>query len=67
MHVSAYGRHHVWVELTDAGRARLVEERAVGLDWLARAIDERLTDEEREALGQALPALRKLTVAGPIE
>ncbi|WP_253782106.1 hypothetical protein [Nocardia amikacinitolerans] len=57
----------MWVELTDAGRARLVEERAVGLDWLARAIDERLTDEEREALGQALPALRKLTVAGPIE
>ncbi|MFD6222298.1 MarR family winged helix-turn-helix transcriptional regulator [Nocardia asteroides] len=60
-------RRRAWVELTDAGRARLVEERAVGLDWLARVIEDRLTDEEREALGQALPALRKLAAAGPIE
>ncbi|MEV0685206.1 MarR family transcriptional regulator [Nocardia sp. NPDC050378] len=60
-------RRRVWVELTDAGRARLIEERAVGLDWLSRAIDERLTDAERDALGEALPALRKLAAAGPIE
>ncbi|MEV0075291.1 MarR family transcriptional regulator [Nocardia neocaledoniensis] len=60
-------RRRVWVEVTDAGRARLGEERAVGLDWLARAIDERLTDEERAALGRALPALRRLAEAGPIE
>ncbi|MEV6062801.1 MarR family winged helix-turn-helix transcriptional regulator [Nocardia asteroides] len=60
-------RRRVWVEITDAGRARLIEERAVGLDWLARAIAERLTDEERAALDSALPALRRLNDASPIE
>ncbi|MFI8975342.1 MarR family winged helix-turn-helix transcriptional regulator [Nocardia asteroides] len=60
-------RRRVWVEITDAGRARLSEERAIGLDWLARAIAERLTDEERAALDSALPALRRLNDASPIE
>jgi DNA-binding MarR family transcriptional regulator len=60
-------RRRVWVELTDAGRARLVEERTAGVDWLARAIAERLTEEERAALDHALPALRKLVGARPIE
>ncbi len=60
-------RRRVWVELTEAGRDRLVEERAAGLDWLGRTIDERLTEAERAALDAALPALRKLAAAGPTE
>ncbi|MEV0336606.1 MarR family transcriptional regulator [Nocardia sp. NPDC050717] len=60
-------RRRVWVEVTDAGRARLLEERAVGQDWLARALAERLTDEERAVLDEALPVLRKLAAAGSAE
>ncbi|MEV0063408.1 MarR family transcriptional regulator [Nocardia sp. NPDC050718] len=59
-------RRKVWIEPTAAGRARLTEERAVGLDWLAGAIAERLTPEERASLDAALPALRILADAGPI-
>ncbi|MFI6572316.1 MarR family winged helix-turn-helix transcriptional regulator [Nocardia fluminea] len=60
-------RRRVWIELTETGRARLTEERAVGLDWLERAIAERLDAEERAHLDNALPALRKLIEGGPIE
>ncbi|MEV0251736.1 MarR family transcriptional regulator [Nocardia sp. NPDC050712] len=56
-------RRRIWIELTDAGRQRLIEERADALNWLERAVGTRLDAEERAALEQALPALRKL---GPL-
>ncbi|MFC8381316.1 MarR family winged helix-turn-helix transcriptional regulator [Nocardia sp. NPDC056952] len=59
-------RRRIWIELTQTGRVRLAEERAVGLDWLERAIAERLDDEERANLDNALPALRKLIDGGPV-
>ncbi len=58
-------RRKIWIELTDGGRARLTDERAAGLEWLERAIADRLTDDERARLDAALPALRKLVDAGP--
>lgn len=60
-------RRRVWVDITDTGRERLAEERSAGLDWLSRAIAERLTAEERGQLDNALPALRKLVDAGLVE
>ncbi|MEV0766688.1 MarR family winged helix-turn-helix transcriptional regulator [Nocardia salmonicida] len=59
-------RRRVWVELTDAGRLRLTEERTAGLDWLEHIVAEWLTGEEQNFLADALPALRKLADIGSI-
>ncbi|MET9216172.1 MULTISPECIES: MarR family winged helix-turn-helix transcriptional regulator [unclassified Nocardia] len=58
-------RRKIWIALTDGGRERLADERAAGLDWLDRALADRLTADERARLEAALPALRKLVDAGP--
>lgn len=58
-------RRRVWIELTDAGRDRLDQERATSNLWLERAIAERLTSDEVELLESAIPVLRKLVKTTP--
>ena len=49
------------VELTAQGRATLEEDRAVRVGWLARAIAEDFTADEREVLEQAVELLNRLS------
>jgi DNA-binding MarR family transcriptional regulator len=51
------------LELTDQGRATLAEDRARREGWLADAISERLTPEERDRLAEAVDLLRRITDA----
>ncbi|WP_285314435.1 MarR family transcriptional regulator [Pseudarthrobacter sp. fls2-241-R2A-168] len=53
-------RRRAWIEITDAGRQKLVQELAAGHAWIDREIVERMTPEERAALQTAIPVLRKL-------
>jgi DNA-binding MarR family transcriptional regulator len=53
-------RRRAFVELTEAGRAALAEDRAHREGWLARALDEELTVAERSLLEKAMPLLRRL-------
>ncbi|WP_336947545.1 MarR family transcriptional regulator [Asaia sp. HN010] len=46
--------------LSDAFRERLQAGRAARQDWLAVAIRDRLTPDEQDRLGAALPLLRRL-------
>jgi len=48
------------IELTEAGRAELREIRGRREGWLAEAIAENFSDEERRVLEQALPLLGRL-------
>ncbi|MFF2727755.1 MarR family winged helix-turn-helix transcriptional regulator [Streptomyces sp. NPDC058008] len=48
------------VELSDAGRAALEEERGRRAGWLARAIESELTDEERALLARSAAMLKRL-------
>jgi DNA-binding MarR family transcriptional regulator len=48
------------IELTADGRAALERERRNRDDWLARAIDQDLTDSEQAALERAVALLRRL-------
>jgi DNA-binding MarR family transcriptional regulator len=48
------------VGLTDAGRSTLAAERLKREGWLAEAIAEGLSTEEREVLARAVPLLRRL-------
>lgn len=48
------------IELTDAGRAQLYEDRRRREGWLAEAIEESFSDEEREVLDQAVRLLARL-------
>jgi len=48
------------LELTKAGRAELREDRARREGWLAGAIEENLSDEEREVLDEATRLLARL-------
>ena len=52
-------RRRVGLELTPEGRATLRRVRARRTTWLANRLD-RLSDEDRERLEAALPALRAL-------
>ncbi|HKU30693.1 MAG TPA: MarR family transcriptional regulator [Arthrobacter sp.] len=63
----AEDRRRVWIELTDAGRQKLVQESAAGHGWLDQAITERLTPEERRTLENAIPVLRKLGLDAPVD
>lgn len=63
----AEDRRRVWIELTDAGRQKLVQESAAGHGWLDQAIMERLTPEERRTLENAIPVLRKLGSDAPVD
>jgi DNA-binding MarR family transcriptional regulator len=48
------------VELTDAGRAELREDRGRREGWLAEAIEENFSDGERETLDEAVRLLGRL-------
>jgi DNA-binding MarR family transcriptional regulator len=48
------------IELTEAGRVELQEVRGRREGWLAEAIAEHLSDEERQALAEAVPLLGRL-------
>jgi DNA-binding MarR family transcriptional regulator len=49
------------LELTDAGREVLAEDRRRRVGWLAEAIDTEFSPEERDVLGRAIPLLARLT------
>lgn len=53
-------RRKVWLVLTEAGQARLEQELRAGEQWLATAIEQRLTPDDVRALTAALPALARL-------
>lgn len=55
-----HDRRRALIELTDAGRAALERDREQLEGWLARAIAERLSPDERRVLGQAIEILRRL-------
>jgi DNA-binding MarR family transcriptional regulator len=48
------------IELTDAGRAELREDRGRREGWLAEAIEESFSDEERETLEEAVRLFGRL-------
>ena len=49
------------LELTDAGRRTLAEDRGRREGWLAQAIEQGFSAEEQEVLAQAIPLLARLT------
>ncbi|MGZ4184831.1 MAG: MarR family winged helix-turn-helix transcriptional regulator [Solirubrobacteraceae bacterium] len=49
------------LELTDAGRQMLAEDRGRREGWLAQAIEREFSAEEQEVLAQAIPLLARLT------
>src|SRR5690348_69604 len=49
------------LDLTDAGRQTLADERARREGWLAQAIEQEFSGEEQEILAQAIPLLARLT------
>jgi DNA-binding MarR family transcriptional regulator len=49
------------VTLTEAGRARIEDNRQVREEWLARAFQDRCTAEERDTVLEALALLERLT------
>lgn len=53
------------VTLTEAGRARLEGDRQVREEWLARAFQDRCTEEERDTVLRALVLLDRLTRPDP--
>jgi DNA-binding MarR family transcriptional regulator len=48
------------LELTDAGRTELREDRGRREGWLAEALEESFTEEEREVLDEAVCLLGRL-------
>lgn len=57
-------RRRIWFAITEAGRARYDQEHRAGQDWLARAISERLSTTQAQALAAAIPALVTLVDEG---
>lgn len=53
-------RRRWWIEATEAGRQRLALESASSREWLAHAVENVLSADEREILAAAVPVLRKL-------
>jgi DNA-binding MarR family transcriptional regulator len=49
------------LELTDAGRQTLAEDRQRREGWLTQAIEQEFSAEEQEVLAQAIPLLARLT------
>jgi DNA-binding MarR family transcriptional regulator len=49
------------LELTDAGRQTLAEDRGRREGWLAQAIEQGFSADEQEVLAQAIPLLARLT------
>jgi DNA-binding MarR family transcriptional regulator len=59
-HADAADRRRSLLELTEAGRAALQEERGRREGWLAQALEASFSDEEREALDRAAHLLSRL-------
>jgi DNA-binding MarR family transcriptional regulator len=51
----------ILIELTEAGRRTLADDRRRREGWLAQAMANELTPEEQETLIRAVPLLRRLT------
>jgi DNA-binding MarR family transcriptional regulator len=49
------------LELTDAGRQVLAEDRARREGWLAQALEQEFSPREQDVLAQAIPLLARLT------
>ena len=49
------------LELTDAGRQTLAEDRQRREGWLTQAIEQEFSAEEQEVMAQAIPLLARLT------
>lgn len=49
------------VTLTDAGRERVEGTRQARSEWLARAFEERCTEDERQTVIEAMALLERLT------
>lgn len=49
------------VTLTEAGRARIEDNRQVREEWLARAFEDRYTEQERRTILDALALLERLS------
>jgi DNA-binding MarR family transcriptional regulator len=49
------------IELSEAGRQELEQDRRHREGWLARSIEEELSDEEREVLARAVELLQRLS------
>ncbi|MFJ7899182.1 MarR family winged helix-turn-helix transcriptional regulator [Streptomyces sp. NPDC096198] len=49
------------ITLTDAGRERIEGDRQARQQWLARALEERYTEDERQAVLDGLALLERLT------
>jgi DNA-binding MarR family transcriptional regulator len=60
-------RRRIWIELTDSGRQKLAQELAAGREWFERSIEEKLTPDERTALENVIPILRKLGPEGAVD
>jgi DNA-binding MarR family transcriptional regulator len=60
-------RRRIWIELTDSGRQKLAQELAAGREWFERSIEEKLTPDERKALENVIPILRKLGPEGAVD
>lgn len=56
-------RRRAWINITEAGRGKLVQELAAGYGWLEQSVSHRLTPQERSVLEAAVPVLRKLAAA----
>ena len=59
-HPDPIDRRRTVVELTDAGRLVLTDDRRQREGWLARAIADGFSREEQRILGQAVELLRRL-------
>ena len=53
-------RRRTLIELTDAGRAALAEDRKRRVGWIAEAIERDFSADEREVLAQAVRLLERL-------
>jgi DNA-binding MarR family transcriptional regulator len=54
-------RRRTLIELSEAGREALEQDRRHREGWLARSIEEELSDAEREVLAQAVELLQRLS------
>ena len=56
-------RRKVWIDLTEAGRARLDEDSQTATKWMEQVIADQLTAKERGVLEAAVPVLRRIGAA----
>jgi DNA-binding MarR family transcriptional regulator len=56
-------RRRAFVEVTEAGREALIEDRRRRDGWLARVLEGELSDAERALLQSAMPLLRRIADA----